>query len=290
MSADTYTNIFEVIEKVQRDNDYGQDLDWMDAVEWAGECLDLIGAPRTYVPLTACLDIEDHKAELPCDFSQVVQVRDNASGHSMRVTTSNYFPEYYSESCPDTPDSTSELINQGTYRNADLDSKLLQGESFTDRNVKSHYPDVGLTYFIKGTHVFTSFKEGQVLMSYLAFPTDENYYPLIPANESYKQAVKHYIQERMDWRQFRKGKVPQAIWQESHRKRTFYVGQAESQGKQPTLDEMESWKNSWLRLIPKIDQHHEGFASQGVQEQRYTQNSYQGLGKGYYGSFGTQGT
>ena len=43
-----YIKLDRIIENVYRD--YGFDnLDWIHCVEWIGECLDLIGAPRTYI-------------------------------------------------------------------------------------------------------------------------------------------------------------------------------------------------------------------------------------------------
>ena len=41
----------------------------------------------------------------------------------------------------------------------------------------------------------------------------------------------------------------------------------------PGIDMMESLKNNFIRLIPKINQHADGFASAGNPEQRILHNS-----------------
>jgi hypothetical protein len=50
--------------------------------------------------------------------------------------------------------------------------------------------------------------------------------------------------------------------------RDWYIGAAQTRGHMPSVDMMESIKNNILRLIPKINQHSDGFASSGSQEQR----------------------
>lgn len=282
-SANTYTKLAEIIEKVQRDNDYGHDLDWMDAVEWAGECLDLLKVPKTYTPLTSCITIEDYRGELPCDFHQVVQVKDNKWNIPMTVSLDNFFPEYYSGRCPDVNSSSvdEDTFHTGTFQGTEeFDSKLITHDPQNTSNEDEYAPE-SRQYYIKGQWIFTTFKSGEVLMSYLAFPVDENNIPLIPSDESYKQAVKHYIQERMDWKLMRQKKISPDTWKASSQDRDFYMGQAEAAGQMPTIDELESWKNDWLRLIPKIDHHRTGFDSQSMPEQRYTHNSYRGYGFRY---------
>jgi hypothetical protein len=82
-----------VIESVQRD--YGfENLDWINCVEWIGECLDLIGAPRTFIEKATdgketlghpeCIKIEENRGKLPCDMHELIQ--------AFRLVGESYIP------------------------------------------------------------------------------------------------------------------------------------------------------------------------------------------------------
>lgn len=285
MSFDTYTSLNEILEKVHRDLPMDEPLPLSHAAEWAGEVLDLIKAPRIYVDLSKCISIEDHRGSLPCDFHQIVSVRNNSNGRPMTVSTDNFFAEYYSESCPDVPGGAqnNSVFATGTYQGTEEFDTALDTQRPREAGADEGQHSVFEEYYIKGSFVFTSFKKGEVLMVYKAFPVDENDLPMVPDDESVKQAVKHHIMERIAWRMVWQNKLQMQLFKEIQVNRDHYVGQAETSLQMPTMDEMEAWKNSFLRSIPKPDQHSTGFRDQGTPEQRYTHNSYQGPGKRFNG-------
>jgi hypothetical protein len=53
------------------------------------------------------------------------------------------------------------------------------------------------------------------------------------------------------------------------RERDWYVAQAVNKSKIMSPDEMESWKNDWLRTIPKVNHHSNFFRNMQAPEQRY---------------------
>ena len=166
-----YIKIDRILENVHRD--YGFELDWIHCVEWIGECLDLIGAPRTYVekatdgneilghdlPIT----ITENRGKLPCDMLSLVQAFQNKNGTwlPMRVSTDN---SHISYRCNESIDYTRETE---------------------------------ITYKLNNNHIFTSFGEGEVILVYNANPTDERGFPMIPDNIKFIKACQAYIADKM---------------------------------------------------------------------------------------------
>jgi hypothetical protein len=129
--------------------------------------------------------------------------------------------------------------------------------SFGNRNHPEQYP--AFTYRVKGDIIFTSTKSIDLLVSYLAIPTDDYGFPLIPENAAYIRALELYIQKRYFTILFNNGKINQNVLANTQQEYAFYVGQAQSDLIRPSLDQMESIKNMWTTLIPKVHKHADGF-------------------------------
>ena len=112
---------------------------------------------------------------------------------------------------------------------------------------------------MKGDIIFTSTKSIDLLVSYLAIPTDDYGFPLIPENAAYIRALELYIQKRYFTILFNNGKINQNVLANTQQEYAFYVGQAQSDLIRPSLDQMESIKNMWTTLIPKMYKHADGF-------------------------------
>jgi hypothetical protein len=111
-------------------------------------------------------------------------------------------------------------------------------------------------------------------MIYRANPTDEDGYPLIPDNIKYVKACVTYIALKMLTKSQIQGKsinpnVAQRIEQDS----LFYMGAADTAGRMPTIDDMESWKNNFIRLIPNINAHRNAFREDGRMERRFNSSN-----------------
>ena len=129
--------------------------------------------------------------------------------------------------------------------------------SFGNRNHPEQYP--AFTYRVKDDIIFTSTKSIDLLVSYLAIPTDDYGFPLIPENAAYIRALELYIQKRYFTILFNSGKINQNVLANTQQEYAFYVGQAQSDLIRPSLDQMESIKNMWTTLIPKVHKHADGF-------------------------------
>jgi hypothetical protein len=125
------------------------------------------------------------------------------------------------------------------------------------------------TYTVNGNYIFTSFDEGSVMMAYLAIPTDEEGFPLIPADEWWRQAVQFEIAYKIAMKLFIQGNIADKTFQYIERERDWKVAQAVNKSKMPSIDEMESFKNQWLRLIPNYNNHNTFFKNMQMPERMF---------------------
>jgi len=92
-------------------------------------------------------------------------------------------------------------------------------------------------------------------LSYDALPQDEDGYPLIPDMISYVEAVYWYIVMKLKYPDYLTGKLDQSRYYDIRRSWNFYCKQAYGDSMMPTMDEMESIKNQWNRLVPELGSH-----------------------------------
>ena len=110
------------------------------------------------------------------------------------------------------------------------------------------------SYIIDHEYLKTSFPTGTVCLSYMAFPVDDECYPLVPDSISYKEAMFWYV-----YRQMLLGNYDQPSnkidYQFADQKWKYYCSQARNESVFPDIDRMESFMNQWVRLIPDINRH-----------------------------------
>lgn len=241
-----YTSVHEIIAKVYRDMGMQDQLNIADAIEWAGEAIELIGAPFHLSEKIEHLSIVDYKANLPCDLHYVQSMKacpgELSTDVCFKPSTGHYIPMRYSTDL---------------YHHWYCDSEYFCEDNCSD-----------LTYKLNDDYVHTSFSEGYVLISYLGIPIDEEGYPKIPDDIKFKEAVAGHIKWRLGFIRWMTGKIPGGVYQKLEQDRDWYIGAAQTRAQMPSMDMMESIKNNWLRLIPKINQHSDGFKSSGQREQR----------------------
>ena len=241
-----YVSINNIISKVYRDMDMSDQLNINDAVEWCGEALELIGSPGTLLEKVVILEVSEYRASIPEDLHQIQTIW----GHAGDVD----------------PDCLDAL-------------KFVPMRYTTD--VMHHYMnecnDYGcassLTYSVNNSFIYPSYQCGAVKVSYWAMPTDEQGFPMIPDQIKFREAVAAHLAWKIARIKMISGKMPAPFYAEFKQERDWYIGAAQTAGQMPGLDMMESLKNNWIRLIPKINQHRDGFKSAGDPEQRISHNS-----------------
>lgn len=253
-----YVSVHNIVEKAYRDLGISDDINILNAVEWAGEAIELIGAPTTLKDKIEAVTIEDFKAKLPCDMHLLITCR-GFSGSIPDDCDRNYLPMRYS----------TDAFHTYCRRNKDASCSS------------------DLTYTVNDDYIFTNFEEGEVQLAYAGIPVDEHGWPVIPDQIKFREAVASHIKWKLGFIKWSQGKMPGAVYQKLEQDRDWYIGAAQSAGNMPNPDMMESIKNNWIRLIPKINQQHDGFRGVGQREERYTKNSHS-IGRSEGGSDDTK--
>lgn len=270
MQNGRHVSLEQIIAKVYRDNGFSQDLDWISAAEWAGDALELLRVPSMYVPKICCLTIVNYRASLPCDLSMVTQVREGKQGVPMRASTDTFHPTLHQELCDDLENS-----NVSTTPDNQTDADVYNaGEDLAYSTFVNDACIDDYTYNLTDGYIFTSFKAGKVEIAYKAFPISDDGIPLIPDVPKVIAGVACFIAERVGYRLWMQDQISERKYAKLEQERLFYMGGASNALQMPTIDQMESLKNDWVRLIPKMNHHGTQFKHQGRQERFRNHNSH----------------
>lgn len=166
--------------------------------------------------------ITDYKGELPEDlkFIQQVVYKEDTKTQVMRLSTNSFRTDVCTGNC------------------------LMQ------------CPDCKYEYSIGSSGVITTnFKDGEVLISYLRVPQDEDGYLLIPDDETLKEALTHYVLY-MYW-------LTKDLMKEegASQRMAFHLRMWSTLSKKamnlnlPTVDQLENLKNTNQRLVPNSRMH-----------------------------------
>jgi hypothetical protein len=211
--AEKYVSINRVLEEVYQNEGYAHDLDWGDAISWAGKALALINAPALYLTkktgldtITPHIECTDHRGVLPVDFVEIMVngVKDSTTG------------QIY------------------TYSG----------------NVNETYGSP--TYVIKDGYIDISEETATLELEYTAFKVDENGFPMIPDVERVIEAVRSFITFRMDHKLWRLNKLSEAIYRDSEREWLWYVGSAQNALRLMNPERRKIWTKYWTQVLPTM--------------------------------------
>lgn len=241
------TSIKRVIAKVFTDLNLQEgDHRISDMVEWAGEALEKIGAFPSFTTKitgkdnTPILELSNYCAKLPNDFHNLIQLSYSTTPegpfYPMRYNTGNF--------------------DIGNNEN-------INGSLATTNNI---------TYVVTQSYIKTNIESGYLMMAYQAIPTDNEGYPMVPDDAAFIDALYWYITMKLYYPQWVSGQVRDAVYYDARRSWNYYCKQAYGDALMPNTDMLESIKNSWLRLVPEINEHNSGFSTLGQEQIYYNHN------------------
>ncbi len=208
------------------DNPLLQGLTLERTINYTVDFIKIVGMPKVYIDKISKLDIKDYRALLPCDFFKIIQVRACKQGYNQVFRATT--------------------------------------DSFHLSDDKGYSHD--LTYKIQGDIIYTSLKEGTIELSYQAIPVDDEGYPMIVDNSSFKNALELYITKKRYKILFDTGKIKGDVYNSTCQDYAWAVGQAQTSLIMPSIDELEAITNSWNTLIPRVAEHRRGFINNGSKE------------------------
>lgn len=207
-----------------------------DIAEYVGDVMSLIGAHSSYIDKVECMSIKNYRNELPCDLLYIQQTRKvgkNGNVTPMRYSSDIFQSAYHEIGSPD----------------------------FFERPQNYDF-----NYSLNNGVIYTNFKEGDIEMSYKAIHTDAEGFPLVPDDVKFRLAVENYIKYRWYSIQWELGKIPDKVLQKVEQEYMWYVGAAETRAQLQTLDQAESFKNAFTKILLSNTSYSKSFTDLGRQE------------------------
>lgn len=224
-------SVKEVIAKVFRDLNLKDTNRWVDFTEWAGEAVGHIGAFDQYVNKEQRdLEVKNFRAKLPCDFRAILQI--NYKGVALQYLGGSFDMSFH---CAGSKNLTT----------------------------KSRFG-----YRINGPYINTNFNNDTMDLAYQAYDTDEDGFPKIPDDFSYKEAVMRYIVYKLKYGDYVAGinGMTESKMERLEKDWHWYCGQARATLNMPNVDQLQAIHAQWVRLVPNINRHSDFFRELGNQE------------------------
>tara|TARA_R110002074_G_scaffold1263_1_gene7586 strand:+ start:20905 stop:22287 length:1383 start_codon:yes stop_codon:yes gene_type:complete len=268
-----------IIRKVFRDINPNTD-NWIDdAVEWIGEALEHIGSAPQLETKTCVLSMADYKAALPNDLFYINQVAINETAESIIISEQIDTLLEQIDNIVNGQSASNYTLNEINSRLQVLENQFGESDDVAVlTKCTTNFPktadcldcvnDNKVTercYYIEADKIKTSFSTSKICLSYMAFPLDDDCYPLIPDDISFKEAMFWYVYKKMllgNMTPSQNGigyEFAEGQWK-------YYCTQARNAANYPDIDDYESFMNQWVRLVPNINRHAEGFAGLGRRE------------------------
>lgn len=259
-------SVKKVIAKVFTDYDLQEETHRItDFIEWSGEAMEKIGAfPSLEIYVTGkgtepLLEVANYQCSLPIGLHSIIQVAyaENAEGpfYPMRASTGSF------EAAPGITKETVNLLTLETTYSLEDDVEGLVSNSRD------------LTYVVTPGYIKTNIKEGYLMLAYNRIPVDDEGFPKIPDDAGFMEALYWYIVVKLLYPQWRDGRVRDAVYYDARRSWNFYCKQAYGNALMPNADMLESIKNTWLRLVPEINEHSGFFSTLGQAQEIYNANN-----------------
>lgn len=129
--------------------------------------------------------------------------------------------------------------------------------------------DSAITYTLNKGYIYPNFESGIIAISYYAIPTDDDGYPMIPADEQWQKAAMFELAYWWALGAWNADEISDKKFQVIERERDWYFAQAVNYSKTSLLlDRMESMKNDNLRTIPVVNQHGNFYRNMQLPERR----------------------
>ena len=122
------------------------------------------------------------------------------------------------------------------------------------------------TFKTQGNVILTSFRTGEVTISYKALPVDETGIPLLIDNANFLKALELYIKKEKFSDLYDEGKIRDGIMGKAETDYAWAVAQCEKEFIMPSLSELQSITNMWNTLIPRVSEFNNGFIELGNKE------------------------
>lgn len=292
----------QVLAKVIADYNLAEDdIRISDIKSWIGEGMELIGAINQMDHRVVTVPIEGYQCKLPCDLHQLDSVAYSSStaGWVPAKKSTGTFSVFNNKCDCNKP----EMLIQDTaliplVKNMFnlIDDKEALEKLNEDPNMKktlqgliNHATDSSVNgvlkpgvkandcarvqYDIKPGYLVWNIRDGFAKISYRAIHTDNDGMPMIPDNQTYKEALVYFIGTKLLYPDYIKGAIPQHVYYNIKNSWNFYRKSAYAEAMLPYQDELNNISNTWHTLVPELDNDETFFSHTGDRQEIYNQSS-----------------
>lgn len=203
-----------------------QDISLETAIDYTVDFIRIVGVPTMFENKVEKVTLNNYRCKLPCDFNKMIQVR--------LLKGSNPAFRYSTDSF-----------------------------HFTSGDKSTH---TDLTYKIQGCLLYASVENDDIELSYEAISVDNEGYPIIPDNSSFTRALEAYIKLQKFNILFDLAKITLQVYENAKTQYSWAVGDCQSEFNRLSLDQAESFFNSWKTLLIRDNEHSKGFINNGSKE------------------------
>lgn len=256
MQIASYTSSKEVINNFLRNTGSTDKVNFADAAYWIYECSELIGHPLQYIPKVighnqdSSYELTSYRVKLPTDFHKLVAISIDGV---LCIPSQATFHQLMDGSCCGL--NTDSLPSSNFYDNF---GNVFSPQALPlNTRIVTNPP----SFTLNSTYVTFDVKDGKVCMAYLAFPLDEEGYPLIPDDVRYKRACAQYLQWKYDFIQWRQQLIPDKVYLESKQEYEWAIASARAYLQMPDLNQMEGLKRQMTKMIVRTEEFQTAFSS-----------------------------
>lgn len=243
-----FVNSKLIIESIFRD--YGfkpTDVDIEAVKEHIFDAMIKIGVPTAFKDEVDVVQITDYRGDLPCGLIDIHpgMVRMHGTQRPLIYATDRFYSVH---TTPETQTNAPD-INDPYY------TSYSDAPTIMDKDTYAQY----YTYYLNDSYIFTNFDTGYIDIAYKAFPMTDDGWPEVPDNVRYIEGVRAYCAERIGFKSWMMGDITDKVYAKLERDRDWNIASANTAGRIPSLDQMESLKNQWLQLNPDLQHHSQSF-------------------------------
>lgn len=200
-----------------------QDCNLEQAIQYTLDFIGIFGMPDFYEDKEVDVEIEDYRGLLPCDMVEINMVKDKKRGIPLRSMTS--------------------VFNPGGRHYHHL----------------KHEPQ----FKTQGRVIFTTFKCGEVHISYKSIHVDDEGLPMVIDNPKFLKALELYIKCQVFSILFDLGKITPQVLQHTEQEYAWAAGQLEGEFKTLSISETETVTNILNQLIVRNNEFMKNFEELG---------------------------
>jgi hypothetical protein len=229
------------------------------ALNWAMAGYKKLRLEESLVPEVEVLEVKDHKAALPSNFKYLIQVVRWLGETSSSSLCNNLEAQ-------DLPPTSSFKLFEA--KRSQINWRVMRTtsnpfhQSVCLAQPLTYCTDCEPEFFIDETlTITTTFKDGVIMVAYLAYPKDEEGYLLIPDDEDLKDALNYYIQYRY-WnkKNMMMGGDRNAERLRDHALQMWQTLSMKSKNLNlPDINQIENLKNMFNGLVPRSNRFQQMF-------------------------------